>query len=54
MYSLWGSAPAGPLSSYLGTIQRNLPKGVLADTINSLADKVREEYCKTEVLKIRS
>ncbi|RUP47452.1 hypothetical protein BC936DRAFT_145719 [Jimgerdemannia flammicorona] len=41
---VWGSAPAGPLSSYLGTIQRNLPKGVITKEVNKMANNIAEHW----------
>ncbi|KAH8810962.1 putative cytosolic phospholipase A2 [Xylogone sp. PMI_703] len=40
------SAPAGPLSSYLATIQRNLPHGFLGDAINNIASEVTKKWGK--------
>ena len=34
------SAPAGPLSSYLATIQRNLPTGFIGNVINSISSGI--------------
>jgi phospholipase A2 len=38
------SAPAGPLSSYLGTIGRNLPQNVFGDAVNFLAKGITREW----------
>ncbi|KAH8888730.1 FabD/lysophospholipase-like protein [Thozetella sp. PMI_491] len=42
------SAPAGPLSSYLATIQRNLPAGFIADTVNGIASGISKLWGKHE------
>lgn len=51
LLGLCTSAPAGPLSSYLATIQRNLPKNILGDAVNKLAEGVAAMWGKqgTEV-----
>lgn len=51
LLGLCTSAPAGPLSSYLATIQRNLPKNFLGDAMNKLAEGVAAMWGKqgTEV-----
>lgn len=51
LLGLCTSAPAGPLSSYLSTIQRNLPKNMLGDAVNKLAEGVAAMWGKqgTEV-----
>lgn len=51
LLGLCTSAPAGPLSSYLATIQRNLPKNILGDAVNKLAEGVSAIWGKqgTEV-----
>ncbi|CAK5280056.1 unnamed protein product [Mycena citricolor] len=40
LLGLCTSAPAGPLSSYLSTIQRNLPTGLIGDTINRISSGI--------------
>jgi cytosolic phospholipase A2 len=42
------SAPAGPLSSYLSTIQRNLPAGFIGNAINQIASGVAKMWGKHE------
>ncbi len=42
------SAPAGPLSSYLATIQRNLPTGFIGDGINGIASGIAKLWGKHE------
>ena len=42
------SAPAGPLSSYLATIQRNLPVGFIGNTINDIASGIAKMWGKHE------
>lgn len=51
LLGLCTSAPAGPLSSYLATIQGNLPKNILGDAVNKLAEGVAAMWGKqgTEV-----
>lgn len=51
LLGLCTSAPAGPLSSYLSTIQRNLPRNVVGEVVNSLASGVANLWGKqgTEV-----
>lgn len=53
LLGLCTSAPAGPLSSYLGTIQRNLPAGFIGDTVNLIASGVAKMWGKqkTEVFE---
>jgi phospholipase A2 len=46
LLGLCTSAPAGPLSSYLMTIQRNLPTGFIGDAINGLASGVAKLWGK--------
>jgi cytosolic phospholipase A2 len=48
LLGLCTSAPAGPLSSYLSTIQRNLPHGFLGNAINGLASGVAKIWGKHE------
>jgi cytosolic phospholipase A2 len=40
------SAPAGPLTSYISTISRNLPTGFLGNSIHSLASKITKFWGK--------
>ena len=51
LLGLCTSAPAGPLTSYLGTISRNLPTNFLGNSIHSLASRVAKFWGKqgTEV-----
>lgn len=51
LLGLCTSAPAGPLSSYLSTIQRNLPGNFVGDVVNGLASGVAALWGKqgTEV-----
>ncbi|KAK3110235.1 hypothetical protein LTR53_015675 [Teratosphaeriaceae sp. CCFEE 6253] len=53
LLGLCTSAPAGPLTSYIGTISRNLPTGFLGNSIHSLAAKVSQFWGKqgTEVFE---
>lgn len=46
LLGLCTSAPAGPLTSYLATIKRNLPTGFIGDQINHLAKKVASLWGK--------
>ncbi|KAJ0124814.1 hypothetical protein J7T55_006155 [Diaporthe amygdali] len=48
LLGLCTSAPAGPLSSYLATVQRNLPKNFLGDAINNLASGVAAIWGKQD------
>lgn len=48
LLGLCTSAPAGPLSSYLATVQRNLPKNFLGDAINNLASGVTAMWGKQD------
>jgi cytosolic phospholipase A2 len=48
LLGLCTSAPAGPLSSYLSTIQRNLPAGFIGNAINRLASGVSKMWGKHE------
>ena len=41
-------APAGPLSSYISTIKRQLPVGFIGDTINEIASKITHFWGKQE------
>lgn len=40
------SAPAGPLTSYISTISRNLPTGFLGNSIHSMAGKISKLWGK--------
>jgi len=46
LLGLCTSAPAGPLTSYLSTISRNLPPGFLGNSISSLANRVSKFWGK--------
>ena len=46
LLGLCTSAPAGPLTSYLATINRNIPKGFLGDQIHNLAAGVARLWGK--------
>lgn len=46
LLGLCTSAPAGPLTSYLATISRNLPPGFLGDSIHSMARAVTRFWGK--------
>lgn len=48
LLGLCTSAPAGPLSSYLGTIQRNLPKNFIADVASAVASGVATLWGKQQ------
>lgn len=48
------SAPSGPLSSYLATIQRALPLGFLANSISSLASGVKKMLGKKDTPMLES
>lgn len=48
LLGLCTSAPAGPLSSYLATVQRNLPQNFLGDAINNLASGVAAMWGKQD------
>ncbi|KAK8031693.1 cytosolic phospholipase A2 [Apiospora arundinis] len=48
LLGLCTSAPAGPLSSYLSTIQRNLPSGLVGDAIKRLSSGVAKMWGKHE------
>lgn len=48
LLGLCTSAPAGPLSSYLSTIQRNLPKNFIGDAVNKLASGVAAMWGKQQ------
>jgi cytosolic phospholipase A2 len=53
LLGLCTSAPAGPLSSYLSTIQRNLPHGFIGNAVNTIASGVSKLWGKhgTEVFE---
>ncbi len=40
LLGLCTSAPAGPLSSYLATIQRSLPTGIVGDTVEAVSSEI--------------
>jgi phospholipase A2 len=40
------SAPAGPLTSYIATVQRNLPQGFIGDAIHNLAHGITKLWGK--------
>ncbi|OZJ03016.1 hypothetical protein BZG36_03969 [Bifiguratus adelaidae] len=44
LLGLWGSAPAGPMSAYLGTVDRNLPKGYIKTEVDKLAEVIAKEW----------
>ncbi|KAL1915006.1 uncharacterized protein VTP21DRAFT_7711 [Calcarisporiella thermophila] len=44
MMGAWGSAPAAPLSAYIGTLQRNLPEGFFGNILRKVADEVAEAW----------
>jgi cytosolic phospholipase A2 len=46
LLGLCTSAPSGPLTSYLATINRNLPKGFIGNQIHYLASKVSQMWGK--------
>ena len=46
LLGLCTSAPAGPLASYLSTINRNIPKGFLGDLIHKLSHTVTKLWGK--------
>ncbi|KAK0918018.1 hypothetical protein LTR91_022094 [Friedmanniomyces endolithicus] len=46
LLGLCTSAPAGPLTSYLGTISRNLPANFLGNSIHALASRVAKFWGK--------
>lgn len=46
LLGLCTSAPAGPLTSYLATIKRNLPHGFIGNAIHNLSRKVAESWGK--------
>lgn len=48
LLGLCTSAPAGPLSSYLATIQRNLPKNFIGDAVSALASGVAAMWGKQQ------
>ncbi|KAH8652520.1 putative cytosolic phospholipase A2 [Xylariales sp. PMI_506] len=48
LLGLCTSAPAGPLSSYLATVQRNLPTGIIGDSINKISAGVAKIWGKQE------
>ena len=48
LLGLCTSAPAGPLSSYLATIQRALPVGFIGDSINNMASGVKKMWGKKD------
>jgi len=48
LLGLCTSAPVGPLSSYLATIQRNLPKGFIGNTIDDLASGITKMWGKRD------
>lgn len=48
LVGLCTSAPAGPLSSYLATLQRKPPKTVLDDAVNGLASRIAALWGKQQ------
>lgn len=54
LLGLCTSAPAGPLSSYLATIQRNIPGGFIGDVVNNLASGVSRLWGKHETAKFQN
>lgn len=46
LLGLCTSAPAGPLTSYLATIKRNLPNGFIGNTISTLSTKIVNSWGK--------
>ena len=46
LLGLCTSAPAGPLTSYLATIKRNLPTGFIGEQIHRLANSVAKFWGK--------
>ena len=46
LLGLCTSAPAGPLSSYISTIKRNLPPGFIGDTIENIAKGISKLWGK--------
>ncbi|KAK0263531.1 hypothetical protein LTS09_002723 [Friedmanniomyces endolithicus] len=46
LLGLCTSAPAGPLTSYLGTISRNLPANFLGNSVHALANRVAKFWGK--------
>jgi len=48
LLGLCTSAPAGPLSSYLSTIQRNLPKGFIGGAINDISHGMAKIWGKED------
>ena len=46
LLGLCTSAPAGPLTSYIATISRNLPPGFLGNSVHSLAHRVTKFWGK--------
>jgi len=46
LLGLCTSAPAGPLTSYISTIARNLPPGFLGDTIHKIAHSMTSLWGK--------
>lgn len=48
LLGLCTSAPAGPLSSYLATIQRNLPKNLIGNTVSALASGIAAMWGKQD------
>jgi cytosolic phospholipase A2 len=46
LLGLCTSAPAGPLTSYIATINRNLPAGFLGNSIHKLASKITRFWGK--------
>jgi len=48
LLGLCTSAPAGPLSSYLATIQRSLPAGMIGDAVGQIAKGVARLWGRHE------
>jgi phospholipase A2 len=48
------SAPAGPLTSYIATIQRSLPQGIIGNAIQGAASKVSHLYGKQGTEEFRN
>jgi phospholipase A2 len=46
MLGLCVSAPAGPLTSYIATVQRNLPTGFIGNAINNIAHGINKLWGK--------
>lgn len=49
LLGLCTSAPAGPLTSYIFTIARNLPHGFLGDSIHKIAHKMANMWGKVSI-----